>query len=417
MMPRYGYLIFLSVFLCGLLAAQDRVRETRLLAKTRMEVSLHANGALGSKLFAYSRSDESRDGSKLYFLKEGEEVLVFRTPLHEKIYDVQVSRDDSRIVFLTGGFSSSYRSIIFSVRPDGSQLTQLVTSGDDCRHFKPIPSYHPPFCSVPLTFQLSPDGQRILFFNKVREWDEEAKKNLSHVYLSMIHVTGGPIVRLEEVQSGHQAVWSEDGTSIYYHSGSLNKGRLNEQWNGSLRRYDLETGRSEQIVEESWEVLTWGGLEVAPVDGSVYFVASKRGFARLDPETGFTEVISEERFERFDLSPDGRRAVGVKEGDVTLVDLEFPSSGPIQVEPGPADELALGQIPVARERWLAPKLRRATSYSTLSSLPSRAREAIGVKRVRWLDNEQLWCVMQDDRTTDSTGTSDPEVRVGIARLY
>ena len=153
------------------------------------------------------------------------------------------------------------------------------------------------------------------------------------------------------------------------------------------------------------------------MDGSVYFVASKRGFARLDPETGFTEVISEERFERFDLSPDGRRAVGVKEGDVTLVDLEFPSSGPIQVEPGPADELALGQIPVARERWLAPKLRRATSYSTLSSLPSRAREAIGVKRVRWLDNEQLWCVMQDDRTTDSTGTSDPEVRVGIARLY
>ena len=409
-MSKYSHLILIisvSILFPSLLSAQERVQETRLLAKTVSRgASLTESGALGSKLFAYSRSDESRDGSKLYLLKEGEEVLVFRTPHHEKIYDVQVSRDDSRIVFFTSGFSSSYPSIIFSVRPDGSQLTKIVTSGDDCRHFKSIPPRHPPFCSDPLAFQLSPDGQRVLFFNKVREWNEEAKENLYRFYLSMIPVTGGPIVRLEEVETGFQAVWSEDGASIYYHSGSPYTGRLNEQWNGSLRRYDLGTGRSEQIVEESWEVLTWGGLEVSPVDGSIYFVASKRGFARLDPEAGFAEVISEERFERFDLSPDGRRAVGVKEGDVTLVDLEFPNSAPLQVDSGPADELALGQVPAARERWLTQKMSR--HQSTLSSLTSRAREAIGVKRVRWLDNEQLWCVMQQE---------DEAIEVGIVQLY
>ena len=416
MISRCGCWVLLSVFLPGLLAAQDRVWETRLLAETRMkEGSLHANGALGSKLFAYSRSDESRNGSKLYVLKEGEEVLVFRTPLYKNIYDVQVSRDDSRVVFSTGGFSSSYRNIIFSVRPDGSQLTKIVDSGDGCGEFI-WPGYGSHFCSDPHAFQLSPDGQRILFFNEVREWDEEAKENLTHFYLSMIPVTGGPIVRVEEVQPGYQTVWSEDGASIYYHSGAPYTGRLNEQWNGSLRRYDLETGRSEQIVEESWEVLTWGGLAISPTDGSLYFVASKRGFARLDLETGFAEVVSEERFERFDLSPDGSRAVGIKEGNITLVDLEFPSNTTLQVAPGAEDELALGQIPAARERWVTQKMSRQ-STAGLTELPERARKAIGVQRIRWLDNDRLWCVVREDKSADPIRTSNQAIRVGIIQLY
>ena len=68
-------------------------------------------------------------------------------------------------------------------------------------------------------------------------------------------------------------------------------------------------------------------------------LSTQGGFARLDPETGVTEVISEERFDSFDLSPDGRRAVGVKGGDLTLINLEFLSSSPLQVNPGAMDAL------------------------------------------------------------------------------
>ena len=60
-------------------------------------------------------------------------------------------------------------------------------------------------CSFPRAPRLSPDGQQILFFNEVDEWNEEKQGNVFHVYLSMIPVTGGPIVRLEEVGSGHAA--------------------------------------------------------------------------------------------------------------------------------------------------------------------------------------------------------------------
>ena len=72
-------------------------------------------------------------------------------------------------------------------------------------------------------------------------------------------------------------------------------------------------------------------LAVSQADGTLYFI-SNQGFVRLDPETGFAEVVSEEHLESFDLSPDGRRAVGIKEGEVMLVNLEFPSSTPLQVD-------------------------------------------------------------------------------------
>ena len=222
----------------------------------------------------------------------------------------------------------------------------------------------------------------------------------------MIPVTGGPIVRLEEIGGYHNAVWSEDGTSIYYFSSAAS--------NGTLRRYDLGTGRSELLTDESWEL--WRlPLAISRADGNLYFI-SNQGFARVDPETGFAEVVSEERFDSFDLSPDGRRAVGVKEGDLTLINLEFLSSGPLQVSPGAMDALELGQIPAARERWIASKLRPDASVSALLLLASQARKAIGVHMVRWVDNERLWCVVEEDKSTDPT-RSDPEVRMGIAQLY
>ena len=393
--------IFVSVFFFSLLSAQERIQETRLLEQASQDGEEEKGDPLGSDLFAYSRYENN-----LFLLKEEREVPVlkerFGVGIGEFIRDVQISRDNSRIVFSSSGATWHWDTAIHSVRPDGSQLRTLVKSGDDCGEFV-WPGYGSVLCSFPLDPRLSPDGKRILFINEVSEWDEAIKSNRHHFYLSMIPVTGAPIVRLEEVGSGHDAVWSEDGASIYYYSSKV----PDEIWNRVPRRYDLESGRSTPLTDASWHV--WPpGLAVSR-SNNLYFVA-KQGFARLDPETSVTEVISEERFDSFALSPDGRRAVGVKGGDLTLINLEFLSSSPLQVKPGAVDELALGQIPAARERWLTQMQRWATSVSALSSLASlasQARKAIGVDMIRWVDNERLWC-----RVGDDTG-----LRVGIAHLH
>ena len=44
--------------------------------------------------------------------------------------------------------------------------------------------------------------------------------------------------------------------------------------------------------------------------------------------------VAEQLFDTFDLSPDGRRVVGVTAGGLTMVDLEARTSAPFQVEPG-----------------------------------------------------------------------------------
>ena len=208
------------------------------------------------------------------------------------------------------------------MRPDGSQLTKLVQSGDDCDEFV-YPGYGTGLCSSPSAPRLSPDGRKIIFFNDVREWDEEARDNLSHYYLSTMPATGGPIVRLQEAGPGYDAVWSEDGRSIYYYFSRY------DPWDGVPRRYDLETGRSEFLTDKTWRARSLG-MAVSRADGALYFL-SKKGFVRLDPETGVAEVVSEQYFDAFglSLSPDGRWAAGLKEGDVTIVDLEFPSSAPL----------------------------------------------------------------------------------------
>ena len=405
-MFRYGYLSLLSFLLGGLLAAQHRVQETRLLApRIGLQPRLLASGGLGSKLFAYSQSNQY--GWSVLFCLEGErEVSIlerpYDVPIGEDIYAVQVARDDSRIFFASGGPTSHFPTAIHSVRPDGSQLSTLVKSGDDCDEFV-YPGYGTHLCSLPLEYQLSPDGRKILFVNKVREIRKLNDEERTRFYLSMVPVTGGPIVRLEEIGDGFDAVWSEDGTSIYYY---YSRGR--DPWNGVPRRYDLETGRSEFLTDEAWKALP--PLAVSRADGALYF-RSKQGFVRLDPETGEVEVIVEEHFDTFDLSPDGLRAVGIKEGDVTIVNLEFPSTARLVMETGTVDELELGQIPVARERWVIRKLRRGHSPSA-----SEARKKTGVIGIRWLDNERLWCVVQEDRSTDPTRASKPEVRVGIVRL-
>ena len=341
--------------------------------KHKRGLHLKASGGLGSQLFAYSRYDEARNGSKLYRLEGKEEVLVFAPPspwFDQYISQVQVSRDDSRIVFDTSGGTSHYPIVIYTVRPDGSQLTKLVSSGDDCRGRLNPPGYGSPFCSLSYDPRLSPDGQRVLFVNKVREWDEEAQYNLNHYYLSMIPVTGGPIVRLEEIGPGFSAVWSKDGTSIYY---SSSKHRY-DPWHDVPRRYDLETGRSDFLTDSSWHV--WPpGLAVSRADGALYFIA-KQGFVRLDPETGVVGVVSEERFDTFDLSPDGRRAVAIKQGDISIVNLEFPSTSPLEVEAGAVDELELVQIPATREKRVSQIERSATTASVLKLLQPQVRRVL-----------------------------------------
>ena len=68
-------------------------------------------------------------------------------------------------------------------------------------------------------------------------------------------------MRLEEIGPGFSAVWSKDGTSIYY---SSSKHRY-DPWHDVPRRYDLETGRSDFLTDSSWHV--WPpGLAVSRAD-------------------------------------------------------------------------------------------------------------------------------------------------------
>ena len=105
------------------------------------------------------------------FRLEGEREVPVLERTSEKLHNVQIARDDSRIVFATSGITWHYPTVIYSVRPDGSQLRALVESGDDCRgRFIPTPPYPgSPYCSFPGAPRLSPDGQRILFLNEIRK--------------------------------------------------------------------------------------------------------------------------------------------------------------------------------------------------------------------------------------------------------
>ena len=229
-MSKHSHLILIisiSSLFSSLVPAQERVQETRLLAKIQKyeEFGPKPSGSLGSKLFVYTRFDPDQDGSNLFRIEANKEVPVFSSPSAGTggyIHSIQVSKDDSRIVFVKSGMSHHHRTVIYSVRPDGTQLTELVGSGDDCKGFKPIPPYYgSPHCSVPRFPRLSPEGKRLLFINEVREWDEESQTNPTRLYLSIVPVTGAPIVRLEEVGNSYNAVWSEDGSSIYYHSSKV----------------------------------------------------------------------------------------------------------------------------------------------------------------------------------------------------
>ena len=53
----------------------------------------------------------------------------------------------------------------------------------------------------------------------------------------------------------------------------------------------------------------------------------------------------------------------------------------------------------------------------LDRLIDRPRQAVGLRRCRWLDNDRLWYVVQDDKSTDPMGPSEPEIRGGTVRLY
>ena len=382
-------ILLITVVSVGWLQAQ-RVEETRLLAKTRMgEQNLSPSAALGSKLFVYSRVAEGR-GINLFRL-EGEREVPVLERTSEKLHNVQVARDDSRIVFATSGITWHYPTVIHSVSPDGSQLRTLVESGDDCRGrfiYMP-PGAGSPYCSFPGAPRLSPDGQRILFLNWIRRSDEEDK-----TYLSMIPVTGGPIVRLKELGRGYNIVWNEDSTSIY----------------AGLTRYDLETGGSLPLTDATRKFrrpsseVYWGAasrLAVSRADGSVYFV-SEQGLTRVEPDTGFTEVVAEQLFDTFDLSPDGRRVVGVIAGGLAMVDLEARTSTPFQVEPGAVDELGLRRI-------LAVQLNRKTP--TPARAFSEKIRGFGVRQIRWIDQNTLWGVLGDIASPDSEG-----IHVGVVRL-
>ena len=175
-MSKYSHLILIisiSSLFSSLLPAQEQIQETRLLAKIQKyeEFGPKPSGSLGSKLFVYTRFDPDQDGSNLFRIEANKEVPVFSShsvATGGHIHNIQVSRDDFRIVFASSGMSHYYPVVIYSVRPDGSQLTPLVESGDDCRgRFKSVPPhYGSPYCSVPRSPRISPDSQRIIFFKQ-----------------------------------------------------------------------------------------------------------------------------------------------------------------------------------------------------------------------------------------------------------
>ena len=78
-MSRYGnriLVIFVSVLFSGLVSAQERIQETRLLVQSQPGEqvlssggSLIASGALGSKLFVYTRFAPDHNGSNLFRLE------------------------------------------------------------------------------------------------------------------------------------------------------------------------------------------------------------------------------------------------------------------------------------------------------------------------------------------------------------
>ena len=88
-------------------------------------------------------------------------------------------------------------------------------------------------------------------------------------------------------------------------------------------------------------------------------------------------VVSEERFDTFDLSPDGRRAVAIKQGDISIEPgTEFPSTSPLEVEAGAVDELELVQIPATREKRVSQIERSATTASVLKLLQPQVRRVL-----------------------------------------
>ena len=72
-MSRYAnriLVIFLPVLFFGLLSAQERVQETRLLVTTESNM-YDPSGGLGSKLFAYTRYDPAFWRNKVYRVEDG----------------------------------------------------------------------------------------------------------------------------------------------------------------------------------------------------------------------------------------------------------------------------------------------------------------------------------------------------------
>lgn len=383
------------------------VEETRLLGKSDDLVSWGLydadkfRGSLGSELFVYALDNQPQGTGELYRI-EGDKVVPLGLEITSgEIIWVHLSKDDSRIVFATRGATGHSPSIIYSVKANGSDLIRLVESEGTCgeRANEILNGDGGPYCNSPGYPRLSPDGRKVLFIDYVLEIDEERQTVEQPNYLSVVPTDGGPVVRLvreSNIKLGRigRAEWSECGRSIYY----VARSRL---W-----RFDLDTGRSQPVPDNFWEVIWQLPLRVSPADGSVYFV-SDRGFTRLDPRTGSVEVLYG-RLDAFELSPDGSKIVGTTEQDegsptsLTIIDLENRYTYPLEMRHGTKDELGLEVVLAGRSSKRTP-----TSAKTARQ---RNIDAAWVESIHWLDETRLWCMLVLD------GRSRYEHRVGIIEL-
>ena len=380
------------------------VVETRLLGKTKLGwldgvgTADWFTGALGSELFVYGLDNQTREaGGDLYRI-EGEKVVPLQLHISSgEISRVNLSKDDSRIVFLTSGPTGHTPSIIYSVGADGAHLIKLVESEGECgeKAKKILPGDGMPYCNYPSRPRISPDGQKVLFIEYVLDVDEERQTVSQPEYLCVVSTEGGPVVRLEESSHMGGAEWSEDGASIYYVADSI------------LRRFDLETGSSQPLTDNSWKVRWTSPLRVSPADGSLYF-NSQSGFARLDPDTGSAEVLSGRRLDAFELSPDGCKIVGVTVDitdafgvtcDITIIDRKNRFTSPLQMRRGAKDELGLEPILACRS---------STQAQTSTLAVSKRNAGNWVAAIHWLDETRLWVLLVENSLF--------EYRVGIIEL-
>lgn len=201
----------------------------------------------------------------------------------------QTAEPDAGLIVFSSNRSGPWR--IWSVRPDGSELRQLIQAGDDEHDVDPA---------------FRPDGREILF----------SSTRGGTVGVWRMGLDGS---KPERICDGDQADWSPDGTSIVF--------RRNE----SLVTRSLATGDEKRLTDDDWPHCSgpaWSpdGKTIAfacrwDAGNKIYLVAAEGG----EPEKVYDRKgACEPRW-----SPDGTRLVYETETNVASVNPDGKKNRPV----------------------------------------------------------------------------------------